>query len=198
MLRAACGRGGTSTKIRSDCGTQVLGGKKGGGAGGEEHLIPTLLITFCNHPIIPCLVSKSKMATPQKQTLTVTGRSPGEKYTRSARYIKTKHSDKKQTTRRNKPTNIGRECKSIREKKKHQSLKYCTCWEISRCGRGVITAKNASKSVMHVQIDEELLFCLASLLLSLLSYVFARSLMISFFSKSRIRSMKEIFFVSVN
>ena len=95
MLRAACGRGGTSTKIRSDCGTQVLGGKKGGGAGGEEHLIPTLLITFCNHPIIPCLVSKSKMATPQTQTLTVTGRSTGEKYTRSARYIKTKHSDKK-------------------------------------------------------------------------------------------------------
>lgn len=31
------------------------------------------------------------MATPQKQTLTVTGRSFGEKYTRSARYIKRKH-----------------------------------------------------------------------------------------------------------
>ena len=79
MLRVACGRGGTSTKIRLDCGqTQVPGGKKGGGRGGGEHLIPTLLITFCNCPIFPCLVSKSKMATPQKQTLTVTGRLPGK------------------------------------------------------------------------------------------------------------------------
>lgn len=71
MLRVACGGGGTSTKIRSDCGTQIPRGKKGGGEGGGEHLIPTLLITFCNRPIFPCLVSKSKMATPQKQTLTV-------------------------------------------------------------------------------------------------------------------------------
>ena len=111
MLRAACGRGGTSTKIRSDCGTQVLGGKKGGGAGGEEHLIPTLLITFCNHPIIPCLVSKSKMATPQKQTLTVTGRLPGKKNTHVLQSILKENilTQTNKQTKRNKPTNIRRE-----------------------------------------------------------------------------------------
>ena len=62
-----------------------------------------------------------------------------------------------------------------------------------------MTAKNASKSVMHVQIDEELLFCLVSSFLSLLSYVFARSLMKSFFPERRIKSVKKgFFFVSVN
>ena len=48
---------------------------------------------------------------------------------------------------------------------------------------------------MHVPIDQELLFCLVSLFLSLLSYVFARSVMIRFFSERRIRSMKKSFFL---
>ena len=123
MLRVACGRGGTSTKIRSDCGqTQAPGGKKGGGRGGGEHLIPTLLITFCNCPIFPCLVSKSKMATPQKQTLTVTGRLPGKKYTRAAKYIKRKHSDANKQTNKTKQTYEHTQGMVIHPGKKHQKF----------------------------------------------------------------------------
>ena len=69
MLKVACGGGGTSTKAGSDYGTRVTGAETGEGDG--ENLIPTPLITFCNRPIFPCLVSKSKMAKTfwRKQTI---------------------------------------------------------------------------------------------------------------------------------
>ena len=179
MLRITCGGGGTSIKIRSDCGTEVTGGKKGGGDG--ENLIPSPLITFCNRPIFPCLVSKSKMATPQTQTLTVTGRPSGEKKTHVLQGILKENI----LTKTNLRTYAGNGNPSG---KKHQKFEVMyllgnlALW--SSC-------KNASKSVMHVQINEELLFCLVNLFLSLLWYVFARSLMISFFYERRIRSIKK-------
>lgn len=62
------------------------------------------------------------MATPQKQTLTVTGRLPGKKYTRSAKYIKRKHSDANKQTNKTKQTYEHTQGMVIHPGKKHQKF----------------------------------------------------------------------------